>query len=140
MRFFRRFAAALSVVTVVVLIGIAWNHFGPASLPGEGPTGVQFAVRGQVVKGLTPPPGPGVRPRPGLRRNTPGGSIPADFGDLLEPVNLAVLRNTAVIEALIMTGVVILSVGARKWRRARRRAALPEAGTRTMRRRSSTWF
>lgn len=125
MKFLRRLAAVLLVVAVVVVTGIAWNHFGPASLPGEGPTGVQFTVRGQAVKGLKLPPGlklpAGARPRPGGRRVTSGGSIPVDLGDLLKPVNLAVLRHTAVIEALIMAGVVILSIGARKWRRVRRR-------------------
>jgi hypothetical protein len=127
MKFLRQLAAVLAVVAVVVLIGFAWDHFGPASLPGEGPAGGQFSVRGQVVKNLKLSPGvklpAGARPPPGVRLTTRGGSTPVDLGDLLEPASLAVFRTTVVTEALIMTGVVILSIGARRWRRARRRAA-----------------
>jgi hypothetical protein len=124
-RFLRQFAAVLAVVAVVVFTGIAWDHFGPASLPGEGPAGNFQVVEGPA---LNPPKGvqvaPGVHhPPPGMRIDTPGDVIPVDVGDLLQPANLAVLRQTAVIEALIMAGVVILSMGARKVRRARRRRA-----------------
>jgi hypothetical protein len=36
------------------------------------------------------------------------------LGDLLEPVNLAVLWNTAWIEAAVIAGVVIVDAGLRK--------------------------
>jgi hypothetical protein len=124
-RFLRQFAAVLAVVAVVVIAGVAWDHFGPASLPGEGPAGnVQF-IQGPVLKlppGVQVVPG-GHHPPPGTRINTPDGAIPVDVGDLLQSANLAVLRQTAVLEALIMAGVVILSIAARKARRARRRRA-----------------
>jgi hypothetical protein len=41
-------------------------------------------------------------------------------GDLLEPVNLAVLWNTAWIEAAVIAAVVIVDAGRRKLRRIRR--------------------
>jgi hypothetical protein len=130
MKLVRHLAAVLALAAVVALTGIAWNHFAPASLPGEGQAGgTQFiAVPGKDI--ILPPgaklPPPGVRPPPGARLNTPigGGSIPVDIGDLLKPVNLVVFRNTAILEAEIAAGVVILSIAARKYRRARRRRAL----------------
>jgi len=118
-RFLRRFAA------VVVIAWITWDHFGPASLPGEGSAGNFQVIQGPALK---LPPGVqvaagGHHPPPGTRIATPGDVIPVGVGDLLQPANLVVLRQTAVLEALIMAGVVILSITARKVRRARRRDA-----------------
>jgi len=120
-RFLRQFAAVLAVVAVVVIAGIAWDHFGPASLPGEGPAG-NFQVTEKLPPGVQVAAGVH-HPPPGTRIDTPDDVIPVDVGDLLQPANLAVLRQTAVLEALIMAGVVILSIAARKVRRARRRHA-----------------
>jgi hypothetical protein len=125
-KFLRHLAAVAAVVAVVVLIGLAWDHLGPGSLPGEGPGGVAVAVRGQLVKGLRPGMkvrlAPGLRPVPGLHLNGPGNSgIPGiELGDLLEPGNLAVLRSTAFIEAAVIAGVVLVDASYRKWRRAKR--------------------
>ena len=43
-------------------------------------------------------------------------------GDLLEPVNLIVLRNNAFLEAAVIAAVVLADAGYRRLRRARRRA------------------
>lgn len=57
-------------------------------------------------------------------RWTAGGGLsgipPIQLGDLLEPVNLAVLWNTAWIEAAVIAAVVIVDAGCRKLRRTRR--------------------
>ncbi len=132
MRFLRQFAAAVLVVAVVVLIGLAWSRLAP-SLPGEGPAGHGFVAEGQVVKGLPPggklppsakPPPPGARE---IIRNNGGSGIPSLLpGDLLKPVNLVVLRNNAFLEAVVIAAVVIVDAGYRRLRRARRaRTSLP---------------
>jgi hypothetical protein len=117
MKFLRQFAMVVSLVTVVVLLGLAWNRFDP-SLPGEGPGG-ELAVPSTMVKAPA-----GVR---GTRIN--GGGTPGlDLGDLLQPVNLAVLRYNAELEAVIITAVVIASASYRSLRRhwrARTRVSPP---------------
>jgi hypothetical protein len=115
-KFLRRFGAVVAVVAVVVLLGLAWNRFAP-TLPGEGPAGEGLAVSGSVVK---------VQPR-GIRV-TWGGTPGLDLGDLLQPVNLAVLRYNAELEAVIMGAVVIASASYRSLRRywrARTRVSPP---------------
>ncbi len=125
MKFVRQSGAVVVVVAVVVLIGLAWSRLVP-SLPGEGPAGHEFVVRNQVVKGL--PPGvelpPGAKPPPGgareITRND-GSGIPSLLpGDLLQPANLVVLRNNALLEAAVIAAVVIVDAGYRRRRRARR--------------------
>lgn len=133
MRFLRHFAAVTAVVAVVVLIGLAWYHFAPGSLAGRGgPGGRTLVVRGQVAKSLPAgaklrgaivQPPPGAKPPPGIHPIGPriDTEIPGiQLGDLLKPVNLVVLRNTALIEAAIAAGVVAVDATLRKRRRARR--------------------
>jgi hypothetical protein len=135
MKFLRQFGAVIAVVAVVVLLGLAWNRFAPR-LPGEGPAGEAVPARGSIVKvlprgtkvtlggkavadGKAPLP-PGVR----INGATPG----LDLGDLLQPVNLAVLRYNAELEAVIMGAVVIASASYRSLRRywrARTRVSPP---------------
>jgi hypothetical protein len=125
-KFLRQFGAVVAVVAVVVLLGLAWNRFAP-TLPGEGPAGEALAVRGRTVTAL--PHGTKVAfggktvangkapPPPGVRIN--GGGTPAlDLGDLLQPVNLAVLRYNAELEAVIIGAVVIASGSYRSLRRS----------------------
>ncbi|HTZ28806.1 MAG TPA: hypothetical protein VMC83_32700 [Streptosporangiaceae bacterium] len=137
MKFLRQFGAVVAVVAVVVLLGLAWNRLAP-SLPGEGPSGEVAVVQGSMVK--APPHGPKAAPgrtavfkgkRPpgaaGVRVN--GGGTPGlDLGGLLEPVNLAVLRYNAELEAVIIAAVVIASASyrdlRRRWR-ARTRVSPP---------------
>jgi hypothetical protein len=117
-KFLRQFAVVVMVVAVVVLIGMAWSRLAPA-LPGEGPAGHAFAVRGQMVERL--PPGArlpaGAKPPPDARI---GGTPRLLLGDLLEPVNLVVLRNNAFLEAAVIAAVVIVDASYRRLRRTRR--------------------
>lgn len=133
MKFLRQFAAAAAVVAVVVLAGLAWNRLHP-SLPGEGPAGGGRAlvVRGHIVKGVLSSGKlrPGVRVLrggklpPGASAGTGGNDrsgIPGlMLGGLVEPVNLAVLRQTAFLEAAVIAAIVLLDMGYRRLRRARR--------------------
>jgi hypothetical protein len=111
-KFLRQFAAVVALVSVVVLLGLAWNWFAPR-LPGEGPGG-ELAVRSTMVKAP-----PGAR---GIHINV-GGTPGLDLGDLLQPENLAVLRYSAELEAAIMAAVVIASANYRSMRRHRRAKA-----------------
>jgi hypothetical protein len=126
-KFLRQLAAVVAVVAAVVLIGLAWSHLSP-SLPGENPAG-PAAVRSHM-KVL--PPGarlsPGKRLPPGARLN--GSGIPSMLpGDLLKPVNLIVLRNNALLEAVVIAAVVLADAGYRRLRRARRaKTSLPRPG------------
>ena len=137
MKFLRQFAAVVAVVAVVVLLGLAWNQLAP-SLPGEGPGGEVAIVQGSMAK--APPHGPKAAPgrtvvlngkappgAGGIRIN--GGGTPGlDLGDLLQPVNLAVLRYNAELEAVIIAAVVIASASYRSLRRrwrARTRVSPP---------------
>jgi hypothetical protein len=121
-KFLRQFAAVVAVVAVVVFLGLAWNRFAP-SLPGEGPGGEAVPVQGSLVKAaphaikLSPGGRPGVHEV--LRANN-GGALGLDLGDLLQPVNLAVVRYTAELEAAIMAAVVIVNASYRSLRRSRR--------------------
>jgi len=120
MRFLRQLAAVTTMVAAVVLVGLAWYHFAPGSLGGSGG---RLVVRGRVVKGLPanakPPPGATVTP--GIHLNGGRSGVPPiQLGDLLQPVNVVVLRNTAEIEAAVIAAVVVLDAGLRKRRRARR--------------------
>jgi hypothetical protein len=116
-RFLRQLAAVITVVTVVVLIGLAWHHFAPGSFGGQGGPGPHRFVRGQAATAVHR----GVEVTPGVELNRGlSGVPPIQLGDLLEPVNLAVLWNTAWIEAAVIAAVVIVDAGLRKRRRARR--------------------
>jgi hypothetical protein len=121
-KFLRQFAAVVAVVAVVVLLGLAWNRFAP-SLPGEGPTGEAFAVRGNVANVKAPPGARDV-----LRINS-GGTPGLDIGDLLQPENLAVLRYTAELETAVIAAVVIVNASYRSLRRYRRaKTGMPPPG------------
>lgn len=121
MKFVRQFAAVVTVITVVVLLGLAWNRFSPR-LPGEGPTGEAAAAAGNMVK--APPHAVKLSPagRPGVHevRINGGGALGLDLGDLLQPENLAVVRYTAELEAAIIAAVVIVNASYRSVRRSRR--------------------
>ena len=119
MRFLRQLAAAMGVVAVVVLIGVAWHHFAPGTFGGQGGLGPhRLVVRGRPAAALHR----GGTVLPGVELN-PGGTSgipPIQLGDLLEPVNLAVLRQTAFLEAAVIAAIVLLDMGYRRLRRARR--------------------
>jgi hypothetical protein len=120
-RFLRQLAAVTAIVAVVVLTGLAWHHFAPDSFGSQGGTGPHRFIRGQAATAAHR----GVKVTPGLELNGGGtsGIPPIQLGDLFEPVNLAVLWNTAWIEAAAIAAVVIVDAGLRKRRRARRGAS-----------------
>lgn len=133
MKFLRQFGAAVAVVTVVVLAGLAWDRLAP-SLPGEGPAGHALAGPAHGAK-VVPPGGKLARDgklAPGRGRPLPagaGGAVQLNggpevpglmLGDLLEPVNLVVLRSTVLLEAAVIAAVVLADAGYRRLRRARR--------------------
>ena len=94
MRFLRRLSVVMLIVAVITGIGLAWNHFDPASLIGT-----------------TPP------------RHQPDNVVvrlgPMDLGlnSMFERVDWPYLTYTVVIEALVIAAVVLLD---RLRRRARR--------------------
>lgn len=95
MRFLRRFAVVTLVVAVVTGIGLAWNHFDPASLIGTTP------------------------PRPVPKAVIVVSLRPMDLGlnSMFERVDWPYLTKTVVIEAGLIAIVVFLD---RLRRRARR--------------------
>jgi hypothetical protein len=119
-KFLRQFGVVVAVVAVVVLFGLAWNRFAP-SLPGEGPGAESVAVQGSMVKAPPHAVKLSAGAGPGAHRVVNIGGIPGlDLGALLEPVNLAVLRYTAELEAVIIAAVVIVNASYRSLRRSRR--------------------
>jgi hypothetical protein len=135
MRFLRHFAAVLAVVAVVVLAGVAWNHFWPGTLIGReatgGPRVFARGVPGLHLKG--PPPGR-LPAHPGhvaylighgghIVRLNSGPGVSAFYG-LLKIPNLEVLRHTAYIEAVVIAAVIVADAARRRIRRARRKARL----------------
>lgn len=129
MKFLRHLGAATLVVAVVVVLGLAWNHFGASTLVG----GLQASFDKQASAGGRPP---GVVALPagakvvgphGVRAIGPHRAVvvrngPMDLGlsSMFDPVNLAVLRHTVVIEAVVIAIVVMIDVSRRQWRQERR--------------------
>jgi hypothetical protein len=120
-KFLRHLGAATLIVAVVVLLGLAWNHYGAATLVG----GQQASFNKQASAGAR---APGVVVlRPGAKAGGPHGPIvvrsgPMDLGlsSMFDPVNLAVLKHTVVIEAVVIAIVVMIDVSRRLWRQDRR--------------------
>jgi hypothetical protein len=128
-RFLRHLGAATLVVAVVVVLGLAWNHFGASTLVG----GLQASFNKQASAGGRPPgvvavlPGSKIVGPHGARAIGPHRAIvvrngPMNLGlsSMLDPVNLAVLKHTVVIEAIVIAIVVMIDVSRRLWRQERR--------------------
>jgi hypothetical protein len=109
-RFLRHLVVACLVVAVVVVVGLAWNHFAASTLIGTVPG---------PRHGIVPPRGI----RPG-RKVISLGTFELGLNSMLQPVNWPYLRHTVVIEAAVMAAVVILDAGHRRSRRASRAARL----------------
>jgi hypothetical protein len=126
-KFLRHLAAAALVVAVVVAAGLTWGHFADGLPPGLGPAaGRQIDVpvhQGEITLSPGARPGHG-RPPPGVHIIGPGGGENLGLNSMFQAVNLPVLRNTLEIEAAVTTGVVLLEIGHRRWRRARRATRL----------------
>lgn len=124
MKFLRHLAAVILVVAVVVIIGLAWSHFGASTLAG----GLQGPVRqvgGPAQPGGRLPPGAlalprGARPGPHGLRVIRIGPMNLGLSSVLNPVNLADLKHTVIIEALVTAVVVMIDVSRRLWRQEKR--------------------
>lgn len=128
MRFLRHLGAAAAVVAIVVVLGLAWAHFGSQTL-APGPR-IQFRQEIVTGPGGKLPPGttaggPGGKPRPGVIRVGPNGPTAVDsrpfdlgLGSMFNPVNLPYLRHTVVIEVGVIAAVVVADVLRRRSRRA----------------------
>jgi hypothetical protein len=112
-KFVRRLGVVVLVVGVVVLLGLAWGHFGASTLIGN----EQGPFHQEVVTGAQA--GRFGGPREGV-------SVPLGLKAMFQSVNLPVLRHTVVIEGLVIALVVVFDLvrrGARRERRARWLAA-----------------
>jgi hypothetical protein len=127
-RFLRHLVVACLVVAVVVVLGLAWNHFAASTLvgtvsgPGHGPvpgSGLAAGSAGGRARVIRPggPHGPEV-----IRLGTFGLGL----NSMLQLVNWPYLRHTVVIEAAVMAAVVIIDVGRRRSRQASRAAQLAQ--------------
>jgi hypothetical protein len=79
---------------------------------------------GKLPPGTKPPP-PSTR---GIRLNNASGIPSLLLGDLLKPVNLVVLRNNALLEAVVIAAAVIVDADYRRLRRARRAVPVVSPG------------
>jgi hypothetical protein len=126
MRFVRHLTAATLVVAVVVILGLAWNHFAASTLIGN----IQGSFRQEIVTSRPAEAsshGP-VTPAPGHKVSNLG-TMDLGLNSMLDPVNLPYLRHTVIIEAGVMAAVVIIDAGRRKSRRARRAAQFARSGS-----------
>ncbi len=121
MKFLRHLAAVMLVVAVVVVAGLAWQHFGASTLAGglRGPVKV-VNVPGGLLKGL--PPGTRLTVRPGphgpvVVRSSGSGGMSLGLDSMFQAVNLPVLRHTVEIEVGVIAAVVILDIARRRLRR-----------------------
>jgi hypothetical protein len=133
LKFLRHLAAACLVVAAVVAAGLAWGHFADTPLPGRGPGVKAVDVRGQAVEILPPGarPGRGAPPR-GVHLIRPGHDTEnLGLDSMFQAVNLPVLRDTVEIEAGVIAAVMLLEIGHRQVRRARRARRLASASTPT---------
>jgi hypothetical protein len=134
MRFLRRLAVVTAMVAVVTGIGLAWNHFDPASLIGGVPGASNLSLRNPAartkgVQVVRPVKGhdrriivlpPGTAPPRHLSKNVIIVSLrPMDLGlnSMFERVDWPYLTHTVVIEA---GAIAIVVFTGRLRRRARR--------------------
>jgi hypothetical protein len=128
-KFLRHLGAAALAVAVVVLLGLAWNHFGSGTLVGgqQAAFNKQASAGGRLPGAVKLPPGARVIGPNGGRVVGPPGTIvvrngPMNLGlsSMFQSVNLAVLKHTVVIEAVVIALVVMFDVSRRLWRQERR--------------------
>jgi hypothetical protein len=121
MKFLRQLGAVMLLVAVVVVLGLAWNHFDPASLVGGQLASLkQFSGPGRVAPGtevLRAGAGAGGPRGPVVIRS---GPMNLGLSSMFQRVNLGVLRHTLVIEGVVIALVVMIDVSRRLWRQERR--------------------
>jgi hypothetical protein len=128
-KFLRQLGAVTLVVAVVVLLGLAWNHLGASTLVGgqQASFDKQAVAGGRLPGAVKLPSGARIVGARGAGPGGPRGAIiienrPMDLGldSMFQPVNLAVLKHTVVIEAVVIAIVVMIDVSRRLWRQERR--------------------
>jgi hypothetical protein len=127
-KFGRHLVVVALAVAVVVALGVVWEHSRAAGwITPPGPPGAGKIVGGGPHGGkvLSLPPGgplpPGAHVPPGARLvHGHGGGGRGMWIDLSDTGNLT---STVEVVAAVMAGVVVLDMGRRRWRKARRAAA-----------------
>ena len=104
-------------MAVVVVLGLAWNHFASGTVTGAlHGSGTARVLPGQHLK---------VRPGGGRRIQLGGPAGPQDginlgLNSMFQSVNFPYLKHTLAVEAALIAAVVLISAGRRKLRRGRR--------------------
>jgi hypothetical protein len=131
-KFLRHLAVVVLVVAVVVVGGMAWQHFGASTLAGglRGPVNV-VNVPAKLLKNR--PAGTRLTVRPGphgpvVVRSSGSGGMSLGLNSMFRAVNLPVLRHTVEIEVGAIAAVVILDIARRRLRRFLRARRLPAGG------------
>lgn len=133
MKFGRHLVAVALAVAVVVVVGVVWEHSSaagwitPPGPPNAGKAGGGPPHGGKVIS--LPPGGhlpPGAHLPPGTRVvHVHGGGGRGMWINLSDTGNLT---STVEVVAAVMAGVVLLDIGRRRWRKARRVAAPADPG------------
>lgn len=127
MKFWRHLVVVVFAVAVVVVLGVVWEHSSAADwiTPPGPPNAGKIAGGGpHGGKVISLPPGglpPGAHVPPGVRVvHIHGGGERGMSIDLSDTGNLT---STVEVVAAVMAGVVVLDMGRRRGRKARRNAA-----------------
>ena len=127
MKFGQHLVAVALAVALVVVVGVLWEHSSAAGwiTPPGPPNGSKIADGPHGGKVISLPPGgrlhPGAHLPPGARVvHVHGGGGRGMWFNLSDTGNLT---STVEIVAAVMAGVVVLDIGRRRWRKARRAAA-----------------
>ena len=130
MKFYRQLLAVLVVVAAVVALGVAWEHSGEATWIVQ----PQLLDRPGPAQGEVVGPQPGVQMasggQPGAQPGVPPGDQPikvevtSQRGMWLDFSDAGNLGYTVKIVIAVIASVIVLDVARRRWRRARRAAAI----------------
>jgi hypothetical protein len=134
-KFWRHLVVVACLVAAVVVLGVVWEHSSAANwiTPPGPPAG------GKILNG--PPPGSAVKLGPGGRLPR-GFHVPAgghlvrgvgggDSGMWFNLSEAGNLTSTVEIVAAVMAGVIAADIARRRWRKARRAAAISASSPET---------
>ena len=128
MRFLRHLVVVAFAVAVVVVTGVVWEHSSAARwITPPGPPNADKIAGGPQHEGkvISLPPGghlPAGAHVPGGAR-VEGVETGGERGMWFDLSDTGNLTNTVEVVAAVMAGVVVLDMGRRRWRKARRAAA-----------------
>jgi hypothetical protein len=129
LKFLRHLAVVTLVVTAVVVLGLAWNHFDASSLAGG--VGSRFSKEIAVSRN---PPGTVVLRKPGGGHTGPiviryNGGTSLGLSSMFDAVNRPVVEHTIAIEVAVIAAVVLIDASRRRARKARRARLLSQFQT-----------